>query len=634
LHHQWITRKNCNDGRIGCQVNAKSLITQLEADAGWRSLRAVQRALRGGMSRPDSLALARFLAGEKVRNRMDFAARSVRVSVASDSSLDNLADPLALRLLERGMFGIQYHSPFAQLALETRNPDSGLSQHKPEVVVLAPLTGIWQKLVGTSPDAVTQAMEAAWSQVAALRENFAGLILLANAVPVENRPHGILESRRNLGRADFARAVNLQLSQRCRETGDAFVLDAQWLAGQAGTVWPGLHKQQLMASRPFTDSLADLLAAEIAAFCAARKGFARKCLVLDLDNTLWGGVVGEDGVAGLQIGGGFPGNIYTELQKEIAVLHERGVTLAIVSKNNEADAWEVFNQRPEMVLKRADFSAHRINWQDKASNLQELAAELNLGLDAFVALDDNPVERDWIEEALPEIEVCPASDPLEMLRWLTTCRRFDTLAITHEDALRAKSYAAAEERSRLATQSSNLEEYLTSLETKVEIGCNSVNQVARVAQLTQKTNQFNLTTKRYTESEIQERMHNSAWRVFWCACRDRFADEGVIGAALIEIKSNEWLIDTFLMSCRVLGRGVEKAFVAIICQQAHRAGAKVIHGEFIRSAKNAQTENFFESCGFALDERNADFSKWHLNLPAANGLIPKWIALQPPKLET
>ena len=612
----------------------KALISQLEADAGWRSLRIAQKTLCGRMSRLDSLALARFICSEKISGRSDFATRSVRIAVASDTSLDNLADPLALRLLERGMFGVQYHSPFAQLAFETRNSCSGLIQHKPEVVILAPLTGIWQRLAGTSSDAVAQTVEEAWSQVVALRNFFDGLILLVNLVPIENRPYGILESRRNLGHADFARAVNLQLSQRCRETNEAFILDAQLLTGQSGTVWPSLHKQQFMASRPFADDLLNLLSVEIAAFCAGRKGFARKCLVLDLDNTLWGGVVGEDGVAGLQIGGGFPGNIYTELQKEIFALRERGVTLVIVSKNNEADVWEVFNKRPEMVLKRANFSAHRINWQDKASNIRELATELNLGLDAFVVLDDSHVERDWIEEALPEVDVCPASDPLEMLRWLATCRRFDTLAITREDALRAKSYAAVEERSRLATQTSNLEEYLASLGTQIEIGCNSSEQIARVAQLTQKTNQFNLTTRRYTESEIQERMQNPAWRVFWCASRDRFADEGVIGAALIEIINDEWTIDTFLMSCRVLGRGVEKAFMGNICDQAVNSGAKKIRGEFIRSAKNSQTENFLETCGFSAAEKTNDFSKWHLVLPAPTELTPKWIALRAFKSET
>ncbi len=614
-------------------MNAKDLIALLGTDASWRSLRVAQKAIQEGMSRPECLALARFLAGEKIRDRADFTARCVRVAVASDTSLDNLADPLALRLLERGMFGVQYYSPFAQLALETRNPDSGLFQHKPDVVVLSPLAGIWQRLAGTSQDAVMQTVNEAWSQVTALRRGFDGLVLLVNLVPNEVRPHGILESRRDLGHVDFARAVNLQLSQRCRETNDAFILDAHWLAGQSGTLWPGLHKQQLMASRPFADDLASQLAAEVAAFCAARKGFARKCLVLDLDNTLWGGVVGEDGVAGLKIGGGYPGNIFTELQKEIAALHERGVTLAIVSKNNEADAWEVFNQRPEMVLKRPDFSAHRINWQDKATNLRELATELSLGLDAFVVLDDNAVERNWIEEALPETEVCPASDPLDMLRWLATCRRFDTLAITREDTLRAKSYAAAEERARLETQPSNLDEYLMSLATKVEIGCNAASQIARVAQLTQKTNQFNLTTRRYTESEIQERMQNSSWRVFWCACSDRFADEGVIGAALVETRDSEWVIDTFLMSCRVLGRGVEKAFLGTICDLALRDGAKVVRSEFIRSAKNSQTENFFESCGFIADDRTADHAKWHLDLPASAELIPRWITLLPPKTE-
>ncbi len=525
------------------------------------------------------------------------------------------------------MFVAQYHSPFGQLALETRNSKSGLFNHEPEVIVLAPVTGIWQRLKASSPDAAEQSVEEAWSHVTALRKSFDGLILVQNLVSLESRPNGMLEPRGNLGLADFARTINLYLSQRCRETRDAFVLDAELLSGQCGAIWPGLHKQRFMASRPVADELANLLAAEIAAFCAAQKGFSRKCLVVDLDNTLWGGVAGEDGVAALRIGGGFPGNIYTELQKEIFALRKRGTTLAIASKNNEADVWEVFGQRPEMILKRDSFSAHRINWKDKATNLCELAVELKLGLDAFVLLDDNPVERNWIEEALPEVEVCPASDPLEMLRWLVTCRRFDTLAITREDSLRANSYSALESRSRLASGSSSVEEYLQSLATHIDVGCDDLAQISRVAQLTQKTNQFNLTTRRYTEVEIQKRTQDAAWRVFWCSCRDRFADEGVIGAALVELTDDEWRIDTFLLSCRVLGRSVEKAFLGIICDRAHAQGVRIIRGDFIRSARNAQTEGFFASCGFIVDELAADFSKWHLVLPAS-GVTPKWIYLR------
>jgi FkbH-like protein len=259
---------------------------------------------------------------------------------------------------------------------------------------------------------------------------------------------------------------------------------------------------------------------------------------------------------------------------------------------------------------------------------------LNLGLDAFVVLDDNPVERDLIAETLPEVEVCPAGDPLDMLRWLATCRRFDTLAVTREDALRAKSYAAAEARSQLAAQTGNLEEYLASLGTQVEVGCNTVTQVARVAQLTQKTNQFNLTTRRYTEPEIQKMINDPNWRVFWCSCRDRFADEGVIGAALIKIAGDEYQVDTFLMSCRVLGRGVEKAFLEAICQSAGAAGGKRITGEFIRSAKNALAEKFYETCGFAAGGPTTEGVSWHLPLPAPGNLTPKWIALKTSTTET
>jgi FkbH-like protein len=609
-------------------VSIKALIDDLTQDASWRSLLHARKALRGGINRPDGLALARFLTSDVPSNRPDFQGRSVRVAVASDTSLDNLAEPIALRLLERGMFGIQYHAPFGQVAIEVRNPQSGLYQHHPELVILAPWTGLWQRLGETTPEAAAQLVEEAWSSVAALRQHFQGLILLLNLFTTESRPHGILESRRDLGRADFARLVNLTLSKKCRECGDAYVIDAQLLAGQSGAIWPGLHKQQFMATRALPDELAVQIAIEIAAFCAARKGFAKKCLIVDLDNTLWGGVVGEDGVAGLKLGGAFPGNVYSELQREIRALHDRGIALAIASKNNEADAWEVFDTRSEMILKREDFAACRINWNDKATSLRELATELNLGLESFVLLDDNPVERSWIEESLPEVEVCPVGDPIEMLRWLTTTRRFDSLAITREDALRSKSYAAAQQRSELASKSANLEEYLASLGTQVQVGCNSPAQIARVAQLTQKTNQFNLTTRRYSESEIQARTADPAWRVFWCSSRDRFTDEGVIGAALVQVRGSEWAVDTFLMSCRVLGRGVEKAFLSAVCSQAHSEGAKTVRGEFIKTAKNAQTEEFYGTCGFVVEERKPDHSLWRLKLPAATGLKPTWIDLK------
>ena len=609
-------------------MDIKTLISHLSADSSWKSLQEARSLLQKGLSRTDRIALSTFLTGPAVRSRDDFERRSVRVALASDSSIENLGEPILIRLLERSMFGTVYQAPYGQLAQEVRDPASGLIQHASDVIVVAPLTTMWAQIQAGATSDANHFLEEAWTHVTLLREKFDGVILVVNAVPPEARPHGILDSRRNPGHADLARAINLGLSERCRTSGQAFVIDAEFLNTQCGSTWTLLHKQQFMGSRPLSDELASKVAVDVSSFCAARKGFARKCLALDLDNTLWGGIVGEDGWQEVKIGGSYPANLYSELQREIRSLHDRGVALVLISKNNENDAWEVFDRRSEMVLKRSDISAHRINWNDKVHNLRELANELNLGLDAFVVLDDNPVERTLIEQSLPEVEVCPAGDPLEMLRWLTTCGRFDTLAITQEDELRAKSYAAAAERKRLASSSTNLDDYLATLETVVEVGRLTDKQLSRVAQLTQKTNQFNLTTRRYSENDLQTRMNESNWNIYWCSCRDRFADEGIIGAAIAVEEKEGWHLDTLLMSCRVLGRGVEKAFLQTILDEAEKRGAKYVSGEYIRTSKNGQTEQFFATCGFEPAEQSSDHAVWRKDLPAENVLAPRTITLQ------
>jgi FkbH-like protein len=251
---------------------------------------------------------------------------------------------------------------------------------------------------------------------------------------------------------------------------------------------------------------------------------------------------------------------------------------------------------------------------------------LRIGLDAFVVLDDNPVERTLIEETVPEVDVCPASDPLEMLRWLATCRSFDTLFITNEDALRGRSHAAARLRSELSS-TDELETYLNELDTVVEFGPLTPAQVARVAQLTQKTNQFNLTTRRLTEKEVQGLISAQDWRVFWCSCRDLFADEGIIGVAIVRVEESSWCLHTYLMSCRVLGRGVEKAFLHGVCEEASAEGAEAIVGEFVRTAKNGQTDTFYESCGFTALAKKPDRGLWRLSLPAPQ-IKPTWITLR------
>lgn len=603
------------------------LIDELKNDSTWKSLQQARICLRGTLSRMDRIALTNFLNGNGPKGRADFQKRCARVACASDSSIENLSEPLAIRLLERGMFCEIYQAPYGQLAQEVRDPSSGLRAFNADVIILAPFTNLWSSVRQTGNADARQIVDTAWSHVEALRQSFHGVILIVNAVPTDSRSQGILDYQQSTGTSELARSINLELSQRCRTSKSAYVVDAEFLVGQSGIKWTTFHKQQFMASRPLPDELMSRLAVDVAGFCAALKGFARKCLAIDLDNTMWGGVVGEEGWQGVKLGGSYPGNLYVELQYEIQMLRSRGVALVLISKNNEKDAWEVFDRRSEMVLKRSDFSAHRINWNDKANNLRELAAELNLGLDSFVVIDDNPVERSWIEDSLPEVEVCPAGDPLEMLRWLSTCARFDTLAITSEDQLRAKSYAAAEERSRLASDTANLDEYLATLGTVLQIGVLTPAQLSRAAQLTQKTNQFNLTTRRYSEAEMQSMMLAPQWHIYWCHCRDRFADEGIIGIAMAVEEDDHWRLDTFLMSCRVLGRGVEKAFLQIIIDEATRNGAASLQGEFIRSAKNGQTESFFESCKFEVMDKSPDRCLWQLALPTDASIAPGAITI-------
>jgi FkbH-like protein len=277
-----------------------------------------------------------------------------------------------------------------------------------------------------------------------------------------------------------------------------------------------------------------------------------------------------------------------------------------------------------MVLRRRHFACMKINWQDKAANLREIAGDLNIGLDSIVFLDDDPMEREWIEAVCPEVYVVPAGDPLEMLRFLALTRLFDTLSTSSEDKLRTKSYAVATARKRLREERADRDDFLERLDLTGETGTPTTGLLGRFAQLTQKTNQFNLTTRRYSAEQVEKISQDPNYELFYCACRDRFADEGVIGAAIVLKQDSDWIIDTLLLSCRVLGRRVEQAFLAAICSQAEKSGARRMLGDFIPTQKNAQTKNFYKENGFTLVSQDEGHSRWELRLPAKASLWPSW----------
>lgn len=343
----------------------------------------------------------------------------------------------------------------------------------------------------------------------------------------------------------------------------------------------------------------------------------KKCLVLDLDNTLWGGVLGEEGVEGIKIGGDYPGKAFTYWQQALMNLKNTGVMLAVCSKNNEQDVFEVWGKNPYLILRKDDFVAWRINWQDKARNIQELAAELNIGLDSMVFLDDNPTERELIKQLLPMVEVpeFPAK-PYQLMDFFHRLVEdyFRVYSVTNEDLKKTEQYKANAQRAAELTKFSDFDDYLRSLDIKIDVLPLDLFNLPRVAQMTQKTNQFNLTTHRYTENDIQQ-MANDGALIYTISVSDRFGDNGITGEIILRPNGKDrMIIDTFLLSCRILGKEIEFAFLDTILNLIANKGVKMVEACYIRTAKNCQVADFFERAGFVLSDATDNEKKYFLEL--------------------
>ena len=349
----------------------------------------------------------------------------------------------------------------------------------------------------------------------------------------------------------------------------------------------------------------------------------KKCIVLDLDNTLWGGVLGEEGVSGIKIGGDYPGKAFAFFQKSLLHLSKAGVILTVCSKNNEADVLEAWDKNPFMVLKKEHFAAYRINWMDKASNIKELAEELNLGLDSFVFIDDNPTERELIKQMLPMVSVPEfPSQPYELPLFFKQLADdyFKVYSVTEEDKKKTEQYKANAARAQAQHSFSDFGAFLESLDIQMTIEAANEFNIPRIAQMTQKTNQFNLTTKRYTDADVKGFLANG-WKIWCISVADRFGDNGITGCIMI----NGDEIDTFLLSCRILGKGIEKAFIKKIMALLKESGMPSVKASYLPTAKNAQVASFYDTCGFLCVAQEADGSKAYvLDLNNADLEIEKY----------
>ena len=407
---------------------------------------------------------------------------------------------------------------------------------------------------------------------------------------------------------------NRQLSELAKDRKNLFVFDINRLLHSFGEQNARDHRGIYAFDIPFTNDFFSYVASEWLPYIYSLTGKIKKCIVVDLDNTLWGGIVGEVGAKGIALGHEYPGVAFQNFQRALLACYHRGMILAINSRNNPADVDEVFAANPHMILKKEHFAASKINWNDKAQNLLEIANELNIGVDSLVFLDDDPVNRELVKNRLPDVLVPHFTiSPEEYVNKLFSLNIFSQFRLTDEDKDKGQMYAAELKRKNVMSSAKSPEEYVAQLGIVIDINLNNAGQIERLAQLTSKTNQFNLTTRRYSESSITEFMSNDM--VYAGDVKDKFGDYGITIMAIVKVKEKKAEIDTFLMSCRVMGRGVEKAFLDYIIRELYVMGVDVLVANYIVTAKNLPAKDFYSVMDFTIlqnDEWRTDY-KLYIN---------------------
>ena len=409
-----------------------------------------------------------------------------------------------------------------------------------------------------------------------------------------------------------------------RELGGV-VFDLEELIKEFGRERFYSRKMWYLGSIPFSASGEEKIAGSLARLLRAYQGKRKKVLALDLDNTLWGGVVGEEGIDGITLSTEKEGKAFHDFQRRILDLKQMGVMLTVVSKNNPEDALEVFLKHPAMVLKAEDFVSMKINWDPKPQNIAALSQELNVGLDAFVLIDDSPFERQSVREILPEV-IAPdfPKDASKLSDWMRELAEeyFLFLEITEEDAQRTRMMRADINRKQVQQQYQDIDHYLSSLDMALEIHPADDEDIPRIAQLTQKTNQFNLTTRRYTEADILRMKEDPAYRLWIGRVEDRFGDYGKVALMIARVEDRKAVCDTFLMSCRVMERHVEDAVIEWVEGQLRSEGVVSVRAQYLPTAKNKPVEGLWPRLGYQPLDGSGNFER-DLRAPLPTGAIRK-----------
>lgn len=556
-------------------------------------------------SHANYVALAR-----ELRDANDLSLSPFRAAFLSTFSIELMEPHFTVELAAQGFRLDPFFSPFNQFEQLVLAPASDLYRFEPEVITLALrpedwLAGRLGRFTGTGEADRSSVRESIVDRlenlITGIRKNSSAPIFLWNMAEPARLAAGIADASLEFSEQQFIAEVNQGIAGLCRRNQNTWVFDFHRASCEFGLKNFYDLRLNYVARMPFSQGAQAHLARNHARCLALLKRRPKKCLVLDLDNTLWGGVVGEDGPNGIELGEDYPGSAYLDFQRYLACLRSRGILLAIASKNNEKDALDALAGHPSSILRPEDFSELQIHWEDKASSIRNIAANLNIALDSITFFDDNPAEREWVKSQLPDVHVFETgTSPMNYIDVIESSGLFDTLILTPEDMERAELYRIERQRRISSRSFENPEEFLRSLDTIIthELLDPESPKFRRVLQLLGRTNQFNLTTRRHSGDELQRLLETGGIGVN-ISVSDRFGNHGLVGFALAVPPSGhdskeEWRIDTFLLSCRVMGRRIESALLRLLVDRVReRASDVAIIGEYIPTSKNGPSRNFY-----------------------------------------
>jgi len=538
---------------------------------------------------------------------------AVRLAVLGSATTGHLVAGIRVAGLRRGLDIEVYEADYGTYRQELVDAGSGLHGFRPQVVLL----GLDARHLAGGMDATAESavamMEDCWRQAKA---EFGCQVLQQTVLPVFPNLLGNNEERMVGSPAAVVAGINERLRPAAEAAGVELLAIDRFAAVDGIANWydAGMWHHSKHEVHP---RAAEMYGEQVARLIAAGRGRSKKCLVLDLDNTLWGGVVGDEGVEGIVLGqGSGQGEAFQEFQRYAKGLSERGVVLAVCSKNDEANAREPFERHPEMLLRVGDIACFVANWRDKAANLREIAETLNLGLDSLVFVDDNPVERELIRRELPMVAVPEMpEDPAGFAAMLSAAGYFEGLRTTEEDRSRCGMYKANADREQARETATDMGSYLESLRMRMTVAPFDDLSLARVTQLINKTNQFNLTTVRLTEAEVCGAMRDPKFVTLQVRLVDRFGDNGVIAVMMARVNGAEVVIEQWLMSCRVLGRRVEEACLNTLVEACEARGVRRLVGLYKPTEKNGMVREMYAGLGFErVSAVEGGESRWELKL--------------------